>query len=108
MSVYVDEARYPFGRMVMCHMIADTPAELHLMADRIGVARKWYQVADGPHRASFPHYDIAKVKRAKAVTLGAVELLDRKAYVQKMREIRRRISDNPAPWRYANRMEPNQ
>jgi hypothetical protein len=29
--------------MVMCHMLADTSAELHEMADRIGIARKWFR-----------------------------------------------------------------
>ncbi len=66
--MYVDEPVHPFGRMVMCHMLADTPAELHAMADRIGVARKWYQ---SPQKASTPHYDIAKSKRVTArVKLG--------------------------------------
>ena len=69
MSVYVDEPRYPYRRMVMCHMLADTPAELHAMADRIGVARRWYQ-----RHASTPHYDIAKSKRQLAAAAGAIEL----------------------------------
>ena len=43
MAVYVDDMRANFGRMKMCHMIADTIDELHTMADRIGVARRWFQ-----------------------------------------------------------------
>jgi len=39
-TVYVDDMRAPFGRLVMCHMIADTDGELLEMADRIGVQRR--------------------------------------------------------------------
>ena len=70
MSVYVDDMRASFGRMVMCHMLADTTDELHAMADRIGVARKWAQHA-GTYRE---HYDISLSKRAEAVAAGAIEI----------------------------------
>jgi hypothetical protein len=83
-SVYVDVSLYGYGRMVMCHMIADTPDELHAMADRIGVARRWFQQ---PPRASFWHYDIAKSKRELAVAAGAVEC-DRNTFVAHLRRIR--------------------
>jgi hypothetical protein len=69
MSVYVDAARHKYGRMIMCHMLADTEDELHAMADAIGIERKWYQAT-----ASTPHYDICKAKRELAVEHGAVEV----------------------------------
>lgn len=72
MTVYVDNARNRFGRMFMSHMIADTPDELHGMADKIGVARRWYQ-----KNASWPHYDVCQEKRARALELGAVALTTR-------------------------------
>jgi hypothetical protein len=85
-SVYVDASIYGYGRMIMCHMIADTPEELHAMAHRIGVARKWFQdPAKG--KASFWHYDIAKNKRALAVEAGAIERA-RNEFVVAMRRIR--------------------
>lgn len=71
--VYVDEARHPFGRMLMCHMMADTTEELLAMADRIGVARKWLQKAGTPYE----HFDISKGKRALAVAAGAKEVTSR-------------------------------
>lgn len=52
----------------MCHMIADTEAELHAMADSIGVARKWYQGN---------HYDVCKAKRELAISLGATPVSQR-------------------------------
>jgi hypothetical protein len=70
MTVYVDDMCARFGRMIMCHMIADTDAELHAMAAAIGVARRWHQAP--PRHDS--HYDIALSKRALAVSLGAVEV----------------------------------
>lgn len=70
MAVYVDNMQASYGRMKMCHMIADTPAELLEMADRIGVSRKWLQKAGTAHE----HFDIALSKRALAITAGAIEV----------------------------------
>lgn len=73
MTVYVDDMRAPFGRLVMCHMIADSSEELLAMADKIGVQRKWLQYP----RTAQEHFDIALGKRALAVKAGAVEVTKR-------------------------------
>ncbi len=73
--VYVDNMRAQYGRMRMCHMLADTTGELLQMADKIGVARKWIQKAGKPEE----HFDIAQSKRMQAVKLGAVEITSREA-----------------------------
>jgi len=70
MSVYVDNMRAGFGRMIMCHMIADSTEELLAMADGIGVARKWIQKPGADHE----HFDICLSKRAKAIELGAIPI----------------------------------
>lgn len=75
MAVYVDDMKAKYGRMRMCHMIADSDAELHAMADRIGVARRWHQ--HPPEHDS--HYDICLAKRVIAVRSGAIEITMRQA-----------------------------
>jgi len=81
MSVYVDDVRHPFGRMIMCHLWADSDAELLAMVDKIGVQRKWIQghpqLSFGKHRnASFVHFDISLEKKKLAIQHGAI-LTDR-------------------------------
>lgn len=71
MTIYIDRARHRLGRMIMCHMAADSLTELHAMADILGV-RRWFQDKPGA-----PHYDICKATRARAIRLGAVEVSSR-------------------------------
>ncbi len=73
MAVYVDDARHPYGRMVMCHMVADSLAELLEMAVRIGVHPRHLQ-KPGSHHA---HIDVCRSKRAAAVAAGAGEITQR-------------------------------
>lgn len=80
MAVYVDDMAAPYGRITMCHMIADSSAELLAMADRIGVARRWIQK---PGTAS-EHFDIARSKRALAIREGAIEITWRQASAMSM------------------------
>lgn len=68
MTVYVDDMRARYGRMIMCHMAADSEAELHEMAAAIGVARRHYQG---------DHYDVCLQMRARAIALGAVAITRR-------------------------------
>jgi hypothetical protein len=73
MSVYVDNYNAPFGRMIMCHMMADTREELLSMCTKIGVQHKWIQ-----HKDTWcEHFDICLSKKAKAIQFGAIELTAR-------------------------------
>ena len=71
--VYVGIREYPYGRMVMSHMAADSVDELHLMAAKIGVDRKHFQNKKGR-----PHYDVCKKMKAIAISFGANEVDDRR------------------------------
>jgi hypothetical protein len=74
-TVYVDDMGAPYRNMIMYHMIADTDEELHAMADKIGVARRWWQAP--PKHDS--HYDISDGKRALACNCGARSISWREA-----------------------------
>ena len=73
MSVYVDNAGLRYGRMKMCHMIADTTEELIAMAMRIGVPTHWIQ----NENTMSEHFDICLSKRKLAVGAGAIEVSSR-------------------------------
>lgn len=90
MAVYVDNMKAKFGRMVMCHMLADSREELDAMADQIGVARKWIQYP-GTYKE---HYDVALSARAKAVAAGAIEI-DMRATGRMIGERRRALKREP-------------
>lgn len=81
MTVYVDDARNPLGRMKMCHMLADTDDELHAMAASLGLRLSYFQG---------DHYDIALSKRKLAVKLGAKEVSSRE--LVEVRRRRREVS----------------
>lgn len=67
-SRYVDQPNYPFGRMMMCHLWANSFDELLAMVDRIPT------LSFGKHRdASWVYFDIAKGMRARALATGAIE-----------------------------------
>lgn len=77
MTVYVDEIR-DYGEIarlrrlpgtLWAHLTADTHAELHAFAARLGLRRAWFQ--DHPTRW---HYDVTPGKRGQALRLGAVAL----------------------------------
>jgi len=68
--VYIDDFKAPYGRMLMCHMVADSSEELRDMATKIGVSLKWIQYPGTPDE----HFDICLSKKAKAVELGAKEV----------------------------------
>lgn len=62
------------------HMWSDTSIEeLHVMADRIGLRREWFQLkvvepAFDAYRLWRAHYDVTPHKRRLAIQLGAMEM----------------------------------
>lgn len=68
MTVYVDNERIPWKGRVWCHLVADTPDELHAFAKRLGLHKDWFQ-----SRSIYPHYDITVSLRDRALDLGALD-----------------------------------
>ena len=76
MTVYIDDSRVPHGRMRTAHMTADTDVELHAVAARLGLKRRWFQDRDPAHG----HYDICQAKREAALRLHGAVAVDRRTY----------------------------
>ena len=79
MSVFVDDMRAKYGRMIMCHMGADTTEELLEMIDKIGVQRRYIQY-QGTWKE---HFDISLGKKMQAIDAGAIQMT-RKQFVSRM------------------------
>lgn len=87
MSVYVDSPGSKLGRMVMCHMLADSKEELVDMAVMIGVNPRHIQY-EGTTKE---HFDICLTKRKLALQLGAKSITTREM-VELLRKRRRRVA----------------
>ncbi len=69
MTVYVDDAVWPWRGERWAHLMADTLEELHAFAQRLGKPRIAFQ--DKP---SGCHYDVNVQMRERALQLGAVAI----------------------------------
>lgn len=69
MTIYVDEFPPGWGRWTGGgHMLTTDLDELHEMARKINLRPEWFQ------DKNFPHYDVVKTKRIRAIRYGAVEI----------------------------------
>ncbi|RNF82033.1 DUF4031 domain-containing protein [Montanilutibacter psychrotolerans] len=69
MSVYIDDAVWPWRGERWAHLMADTLDELHALAAQLGIARHRFQ-----DRTSGAHYDVPASLRDRAIALGAVPI----------------------------------
>lgn len=69
MTVYVDDAVWPWRGERWAHLMADTLDELHAFAQRLGIPRRAFQ-----DKASGAHYDVNTALRERAIALGAVAI----------------------------------
>ena len=75
------------------HLLADDPAELHAMADALGIPHRGFQ----RHRrsAALDHYDVPEFLRLRAIELGAVPVTWRE--MARLTREWRRAGAPPAP-----------
>ena len=64
--LYVDHVRIPFGRMLMNHLMANTPEELREAAEQLGLSA--YIQSPGTEKE---HLDVSESKRREALAMGA-------------------------------------
>lgn len=97
MTVYIDDAIWPWQGRRWAHLMADTLAELHVAAAGLGLRRASFQ-----DKRSGAHYDVPADLRDLAIAKGAVPLSrhhDRdllKAVIQRAKAQGRGLSDERA------------
>lgn len=69
MTVYVDDAVWPWRGRRWAHLMADSLDELHAFAARLGLPRRAFQ-----DKRSGAHYDVDASLRAQAIALGATPI----------------------------------
>lgn len=85
MTLYVDNARTPLGRMRMSHLMADSPEELERARRALGLPRSALHHPGTPDE----HLDVGQTKRQLAIeALGAQQVSSR--YLVSLRQARRR------------------
>lgn len=73
MTIYVDEAVWPYRGTMYCHCMTDGDIqELHDFALKLGLKRSWFQ-----NKPSGAHYDLSQNKRWQAIRLGAIAVSSR-------------------------------
>jgi len=100
MTIYVDAVKeYPIAAIQKSarrwghswsHMWTDAdPQELHLMANRLGLKRSYYQ-----EHSILKHYDVTPNKRTLALQHGAIEMTAKSAIKELLRERIKNANDN--------------
>jgi len=69
MTVYVDDAIWPWRGQRWAHLMADSLEELHGFAQRLGLRPESFQ-----NKTSGAHYDVPAALREQAIELGAVAI----------------------------------
>ena len=82
MTVYVDSECIRWRGRDWCHLVADSVEELHDFAARLGLQRNWFQ-----NRGRYPHYDVTRAVRNRALRMGAVDA-DRETLIACCKRVR--------------------
>lgn len=92
MTLYVDHARTPYGRLRLSHLMADTTGELEQARISLGLPPSaWHHPATPDE-----HLDIGEAERTLAIArLGAVPVTSR--YLVTLRQRLRQYHQNSPP-----------